>query len=129
MSNKSQLQTNNNKLDALITRVNAAKDVAASLPEAGSGGGGSGSLETCQINLSVSGGVCSYINATGSGISQMGAGAAAITVPKNSIIIITGANGSLIQYSANAEQITRYGEMSTYYITGDCSFYYSDEPL
>jgi hypothetical protein len=41
MSNKTQLQTNNNALDALITRVNAAKDVAASLPEAGSGGGGS----------------------------------------------------------------------------------------
>jgi hypothetical protein len=35
MSNKTQLQTNNNALDALITRVNAAKDVAASLPDAG----------------------------------------------------------------------------------------------
>jgi hypothetical protein len=41
MSNKTQLQTNNTKLDALITRVNAAKDVAASLPEAGGSGGGS----------------------------------------------------------------------------------------
>lgn len=38
MSNKTQLQTNNTNLDALITRVNAAKDVATSLPEAGSGG-------------------------------------------------------------------------------------------
>ena len=36
MSNKTQLQTNNTKLDALITRVNSAKDVAASLPEASS---------------------------------------------------------------------------------------------
>ena len=35
MSNKTQLQTNNTALDALITRVNAAKDTAASLPEAG----------------------------------------------------------------------------------------------
>jgi hypothetical protein len=35
MSNKTQLQTNNNALEALITRVNAAKDTAASLPEAG----------------------------------------------------------------------------------------------
>ena len=34
MSNKQQLQTNNINLDALITRVNAAKDIAASLPEA-----------------------------------------------------------------------------------------------
>lgn len=36
MSNKTQLQTNNTSLEALITRVNAAKDTAASLPEAGS---------------------------------------------------------------------------------------------
>ena len=38
MSNKTQLQTNNTALDALITRVNAAKDTAASLPEAGGSG-------------------------------------------------------------------------------------------
>lgn len=38
MSNKSQLQTNNTNLDALISRVNAAKNTAASLPEAGGGG-------------------------------------------------------------------------------------------
>lgn len=38
MSNKTQLQTNNNQLDALITRVNAAKDAAASLPDASGGG-------------------------------------------------------------------------------------------
>lgn len=36
MSNKTQLQTNNTNLDALIARVNSAKDVAASLPESGS---------------------------------------------------------------------------------------------
>lgn len=47
MSNKTQLQTNNTTLDALITRVNAAKDTAASLPEAGSSGGGS--VETITI--------------------------------------------------------------------------------
>ena len=40
MSNKTQLQTNNTNLDALIARVNAAKNVAASLPEAGGSGGG-----------------------------------------------------------------------------------------
>lgn len=42
MSNKTQLQTNNTDLDALIARVNAAKDTASSLPDAGSGGGSSG---------------------------------------------------------------------------------------
>lgn len=40
MSNKTQLQTNNNALDGYIARVNAAKEVVATLPEAGSGGGG-----------------------------------------------------------------------------------------
>lgn len=40
MSNKTQLQANNTSLEALITRVNAAKDTAASLPEASGGGGG-----------------------------------------------------------------------------------------
>lgn len=52
MSNKTQLQTNNTKLDALITRVNAAKDVAASLPEAGGGGGVS--LETSSVTIECS---------------------------------------------------------------------------
>lgn len=50
MSNKTQLQTNNTDLDALIARVNAAKDTASSLPDAGSGGGsGGGSVETCTL--------------------------------------------------------------------------------
>ena len=35
MSNKSRLQTNNTNLDTLVTRVNATKNTAASLPEAG----------------------------------------------------------------------------------------------
>lgn len=52
MSNKTQLQTNNTALDALITRVNAAKDTAASLSEAGGGSGG-GSVETCTVTINV----------------------------------------------------------------------------
>ena len=35
MSNKTQLQTNNTALDGYISRINAAREVAASLPEAG----------------------------------------------------------------------------------------------
>jgi hypothetical protein len=35
MSNKTQLQINNTSLDSYIARVNAAKDIAASLPDAG----------------------------------------------------------------------------------------------
>lgn len=52
MSNKTQLQTNNTALDALITRVNAAKDVAASLPEAGAGGGGARTVSVTVNNQS-----------------------------------------------------------------------------
>ena len=35
MSNKTQLQTNNASLDGYISRIQAAKEVAATLPEAG----------------------------------------------------------------------------------------------
>ena len=45
MSNKQQLQTNNTNLDALIARVNVAKDTTASLPDGGSGGSGDTSAE------------------------------------------------------------------------------------
>jgi hypothetical protein len=38
MSNKTQLQTNNASLDNCIARINAAKEVAAELPEASHGG-------------------------------------------------------------------------------------------
>ena len=52
MSNKIQLQTNNSNLDALITRVNVAKDTASSLPEAGGGGSGS-DVETCRVEINL----------------------------------------------------------------------------
>lgn len=51
MSNKTQLQTNNNALDGYIARINAAKEVAATLPEAGGGSGG-GSIETYTGSIS-----------------------------------------------------------------------------
>lgn len=51
MSNKTQLQTNNTNLDALIARVNTAKDTAASLPEVGSGGSGGASIETVTFTV------------------------------------------------------------------------------
>lgn len=49
MSNKTQLQTNNTALDGYIARINAAKEVAASLPDAGGGG----SIETCTVIIAV----------------------------------------------------------------------------
>lgn len=52
MSNKTQLQTNNTALDGYIARINAVKEVAAGLPEAGgSGGSGGGSVETTTVTI------------------------------------------------------------------------------
>ena len=48
MSNKTQLQTNNTALDGYIARINAAKETAASLPEAG-GSGGSVNIKNIQV--------------------------------------------------------------------------------
>lgn len=46
MSNKSRLQTNNTNLQALIDKANA-------LPDAGSGGSGGASLETCTVTITI----------------------------------------------------------------------------
>lgn len=55
MSNKTQLQTNNTNLQSFIDRVNAAKDTAASLPEAGGGSDSGGSAElTIKLNSNLS---------------------------------------------------------------------------
>jgi hypothetical protein len=52
MSNKTQLQTNNASLDSYIARVNAAKNVAASLPEAGGSGENPSDInEFCNIAI------------------------------------------------------------------------------
>ena len=58
MSNKTQIQTNNTNLDALITRVNAAKNTAASLPDAGGGSGG-GSVPTYTLTIESDNGIYS----------------------------------------------------------------------
>ena len=54
MSNKTQLQTNNTNLDALITRVNTAKNTAASLPEASGGGSSGGGFQTYSVTVDAS---------------------------------------------------------------------------
>jgi hypothetical protein len=62
MSNKTQLQTNNASLDDYIARINAAKDVAAGLPEVGGSGG---NVETCTITVTESGILIAYTDADG----------------------------------------------------------------
>ena len=49
MSNKTQLQTNNTKLDDILTRINDATDTVDSLPDAGGGSGTS--VETCTLTI------------------------------------------------------------------------------
>jgi hypothetical protein len=41
MSNKTQLQANNLRLNTFINRINVVKDIVVALPDAGTGGGGS----------------------------------------------------------------------------------------
>ena len=95
MSNKFQLQTNNTNLDALITRVNAAKDTAASLPEAGGGSGGA--IETCTLeilaNAPVGSSTLYWVDGSGSMCSQNFSGmdimmGITITCVKNSFVYI-----------------------------------------
>lgn len=50
MSNKTQLQTNNTKLDELTSLAATMKDKAAALPEAGGGS----VVETCTVEISSS---------------------------------------------------------------------------
>lgn len=86
MSNKTQLQANNLMLNTFINRINAAKDVAASLPEAGSG------LETCQVNIADGNATVYYIDATGSSQSipaDTYASSYTIECAKNSYIFLT----------------------------------------
>lgn len=52
MSNKTQLQENNTALDGYIARINAAKEVAAGLPEAGGSSDGSSNITSEWIPFS-----------------------------------------------------------------------------
>lgn len=122
MSNKEKLQTNNDTLDALISRVNAAKDIAASLPEAGGGGSGGGNSETVigavaqNGPLGVEGGVY-YVD--GNGASQYATSVGNISVMKNSLIYVKNGSGGYV-VSGEATQITSFPlRGALYQATGD----------
>lgn len=51
MSNKTTLQTNNNKLSTNNTDLASILNTINNLPEAGSGGSGGGSVDTCTVTL------------------------------------------------------------------------------
>ena len=119
MSNKQQLQTNNTALDALITRVNAAKDVAASLPEAGGSGGGS--VETCIVTLSLSNGYgAQYTDSNMQWITAPYNAKMDINVAKNTLIILDWTSGDIA--TGSCSRIFFTPGTGIYLVTGDCSF-------
>lgn len=108
MLNKAQLQTNNAALDALIARVNTAKDTAASLPEAGS------TLATKELYFEVYRGTglsCFYtgLDANGSPvvmIQQFGLGTS---------ITISGVVGTLVFVAFSAQELYVDGAITEVY--------------
>lgn len=127
MSNKTQLQTNNNNLDALITRVNAAKDTAASLPDAGGSGGGA--AETCTITIMasapVNGSTFYYADVSGTMCTQtvsgmdMMMGGATITCMKNSFIYAYMVFGNV--NGATFQNITRI-DSNCIFVSGNATY-------
>lgn len=98
MSNKTQLQTNNTALDGYIARINAAKEVAVGLPEAGGSGGGSieaysGKISyqflPSMITVTYTDSTLNYTTVTIDSLTN-------INVVKNTIVFITGGIGNAI---------------------------------
>lgn len=122
MSNKTQLQTNNATLDDFISRINAAKDTAASLPDAG--GGSSGNIETCTLTItSPSRASASYYYVDEgfnlvSGNLTMWVATATVTIMKNSIVCVSGNNVSASGAYINIFN-TEGGTTFAFFISGD----------
>lgn len=121
MTNKTQLQTNNTNLDSLISKINAAKNVAASLPEAGSGGGGS--IELCTVTITMDGPptdeIIYYTNGS-SGLMQVGiaGGNNTIEVMKNSFICT-----NISFNNRDPDVLIGYGPyFKLFFITADATF-------
>lgn len=116
MSNKTQLQTNNTNLDALIMRVNAAKDTAASLPEAGEGGGTALEFVTITYNsLPAPGMIVYYLDESLTLQSCAPTKGYSFSALKNSIlIVIEGLNNSF----PSCTYITGSEYVSAFQVTG-----------
>lgn len=101
MSNKIQLQLYNNELSDLITRIEVAKNIVASLPEAGgnepgSGAPGGSGLETVTITFDATpepGSIVYYLDSTFSLREKDVTPGMSFTVIKSSILVISGLMG------------------------------------
>lgn len=119
MSNKTQLQTNNADLQSLIDRINAAKDTAASLPEAGGGG----SLETCTVSLRIDGPTMTdslvyYTNENQELATETFRSSITIKCLKNSIIS-TNNGGMGVNTSGSLEVLYRRADCLVLHVLGD----------
>lgn len=119
MSNKTQLQTNNTNLDALITRVYTAKEVAASLPEAGGGG----SSNTAQVSLKATLADIWYVGVNG--LTKLSNSTETVEMIIPSICLVRSAGSLTTSITGHCESITAfnisYASHLAFYITGDAS--------
>lgn len=90
-------------------------------------GSGGGSVETCNVTFSVSGGTCYYVDGDTLELKTTSTNSKTIKIPKNSIISMSSWN-SLVSSSGSCSQLFHYLEYAAYYISGNCSFSFSDEP-
>lgn len=129
MSNKTQLQTNNTALDGYIVRINAAKEVAASLPEAGGGGGGN--AETCTVTFWTTGNsTVSYVN-NGQVVTEKVTGYTTknLTVTKNTIMLINLGWSSMSAETGDCNKLFYHMSTAAYAINGDCTLIGEDGPV
>ena len=113
MSNKIKLQTNNEALDTLITRVNAAKDTAASLPIAGGGGSIETFTGTIEIVSPLGSGahIVYYINENFEVVSGYSREFNAITIAAGTFIVINNQWPKDLSLS-NVTNVTHFNETS-----------------
>lgn len=127
MSNKTQLQTNNTTLDGYIARINAAKEVAAGLPEAG----GSIISESCEVSLETAGiapetPTIYYVSPdmTLEHFNFSPGGGDIIAIAKNSIVYL--ADWTNYSYASEGASLINYNTGdAAYFISGDCTLTYS----
>lgn len=125
MSNKTQLQTNNATLDNYIARINAAKEVAVGLPEAGGSSGGS--VETCTFTFS---GISSnyyypkyisYMTINESGVittieETCSSSSVTVNCLCDSIVVVQTNGGALFSAEARCELLYTQSSLAVYHI-------------
>lgn len=114
MSNKTQLQTNNTALDGYIARINAAKEVAAGLPEAGGGGG----VQTATLTAQSSN--ASIHCVTPSGFATISNNSQQVQIVVPSIVVVNSSGIIMCTVTSEVyETLVNNSSFKSFYITGD----------